>query len=90
MLGLGGQASVPFQGGTLCVAEPTLRTTPQVSGPDDGCASSWSLDVNTWLFANHPMDPGDRFTCQWWGRDPGLTGPESSQLSDALEVVLLP
>jgi hypothetical protein len=90
MLGFGGQASVPFQGGTLCVAEPTLRTTPQVSGSEVGCSSSWSLDVNTWLFGNHPLAPGDRFTCQWWGRDPGLIGPESSQLSDALEVVLLP
>lgn len=90
MLGFGGQASVPFQGGTLCVAEPTLRTTPQVSESEVGCSASWSLDVNTWLLGNHPLAPGDRFTCQWWGRDPGLTGPESSQLSDALEVVLLP
>jgi hypothetical protein len=90
MLGFGGQVSVPFQGGTLCVAEPTLRTTPQVSGSEAGCSATWSLDVNTWLFGNHPLAPGDRFTCQWWGRDPGLIGPESSQLSDALEVVLLP
>jgi hypothetical protein len=90
MLGFGGQASVPFQGGTLCVAEPTLRTTPQVSGAEAGCSAAWSLDVNTWLLGNHPLAPGDRFTCQWWGRDPGLIGPESSQLSDALEVVLLP
>jgi hypothetical protein len=90
MLGFGGQASIPFQGGTLCVAEPILRTTPHSSGGSDACTGSWSLDVNTWLFTHHPLDPGDRFTCQWWGRDPGLTGRDSSQLSDALEVVLLP
>ncbi|HVS20058.1 MAG TPA: hypothetical protein VMT18_15750, partial [Planctomycetota bacterium] len=90
MLGLGGQADLPFQGGTLCVGEPIVRTTPQTSGGSAGCDGSWSLDVNTWLFKQHPMDPGDRFTCQWWGRDPGLTGPDSAQLSDALEVVLLP
>jgi len=90
MLGFGGQASLPFQGGTLCVAEPIVRTTPQTSGGSAGCDGSWSLDVNTWLSTQYPLDPGDRFTCQWWGRDPGLAGPESSQLSDALEVVLLP
>jgi hypothetical protein len=90
MLGLGGQADLPFQGGTLCVAEPILRTTPQTSGGAGACTGAWSLDVNTWLFANEPMQPGDRFTCQWWGRDPGLAGRDSGQLSDALEVVLLP
>lgn len=90
MLGFGGQASLPFQGGTLCVAEPIVRTTPQASGGSAGCDGSWSLDVNTWLFTNHPLEPGDRFTCQWWGRDPGLVGRHSGQLSDALEVVLLP
>lgn len=90
MLGFGGQSSLPFQGGTLCVGEPIVRTTPQTSGGAAGCDGSWSLDVNAWLFKQHPMDPGDHFTCQWWGRDPGLTGPDSAQLSDALEVVLLP
>ena len=46
--------------------------------------------MNTFLLTQHPMDPGEAFTCQWWGRDPGLTGRDASQLSDALEVVLLP
>lgn len=90
MLGLGGQADLPFQGGTLCVGEPILRTTPQTSGGSGACTGAWSLDVNAWLFQQHPMEPGDRFTCQWWGRDPGLSGRNSAQLSDALEVVLLP
>lgn len=90
MLGFGGQASLPFQGGTLCLAEPIVRTTPQTSGGSAGCDGSWSLDVNAWLFTNHPLAPGDRFDCQWWGRDPGLSGRSSGQLSDALEVVLLP
>jgi hypothetical protein len=90
MLGFGGQASVPFQGGTLCLADPIERTPPQTSVGSGGCSGAWSLDVNTWLFSKFPLDPGARFTCQWWGRDPGLSGPMSSQLSDALEVVLLP
>jgi hypothetical protein len=90
MLGFGGQAALPFQGGTLCVGKPIVRTTPQSSGGSAGCDGAWSLDVNTWLFTNLPLEPGDRFTCQWWGRDPGLVGRNSGQLSDALEVVLLP
>ncbi len=90
MLGFGGQTSLPFQGGTLCVGEPIVRTTAQTSGGSAGCDGSWSLDVNTWLFTNHPLEPGDRFTCQWWGRDPGLVGRDSGQLSGALDVVLLP
>lgn len=94
MLGLGGAADLPFQGGTLCVAEPILRTTPQSSGGSApgtlDCSGSWSLDVNTWLFSQHPLAPGDAFACQWWGRDRGLAGPFASQLSDALEVVLFP
>lgn len=94
MLGLGGRANDPFEGGTLCVAAPILRTTPTTSGGSPAgtldCTGSWRLDVNTWLFVNHPMAPGESFTCQWWGRDPGLTGPASSQLSDALEALLFP
>lgn len=94
LIGLGGRAGVPFQGGTLCVAAPLLRTTPLNSGGSPAalgdCSGIWSIDVNTWLAKNHVLEPGASFACQWWGRDPGLSGPDSGQLSDALEVVLFP
>jgi hypothetical protein len=90
MIGTNGQASIPFHGGLLCVASPFERTPPQASGGSGGCSGVWSLDVNAWLYVNLSLEPGEGFSCQWWGRDPGLAGPGPSQLSDALEVVLLP
>jgi hypothetical protein len=94
IVGLGGRASLPFQGGTLCVAEPWLRTTPVHSGGNPSstadCSGAWTIDLNSWLFSNQPLPAGAQFACQWWGRDPGFSGRLSGQLSNALEVTLFP
>lgn len=90
-IGLGGRASQPFRGGTLCVEPPWLWTTPQDSGGSgpatSDCSGTWSLDVNTWLIQNQPLPAGTSLNCQWWGRDPGAGG--TGQHSAALEVVLM-
>jgi hypothetical protein len=91
---LTGRATLPFQGGTLCVAPPVKRSPVLNSrGTGPGCNGSYSLDFGK--FANgllggnpHPalLVPGTTINCQWWARDAGLS-PNNTQLSNALEFV---
>jgi hypothetical protein len=87
--------SVPFQGGTLCVAPPTLRTTMQNSGglvgPDD-CTGTFQLDMNAWAAsgADSRLVPGTDVHCQYWYRDPALPGLNKTGLSDALRFTYAP
>jgi hypothetical protein len=93
--GVNGQASIPFQGGTLCVKAPIKRTTATTTGgnpPPNDCSGAPSLDMN--LFAVGGLGgtpspallvPGSVINCQWWGRDPGFPAPNNTQLSDGLQ-----
>jgi hypothetical protein len=87
--------SVPFQGGTLCVAPPTVRTTMQNSGglvgPDD-CTGTFQLDMNAWAAsgADSRLVPGTDVHCQYWYRDPALPGLNKTGLSDALRFTYAP
>ncbi len=87
--------NVPFQGGTLCVAPPTTRTTLQNSGgllgPDD-CTGTFQFDMNAWARSgvDAQLVPGADVHCQYWYRDPGLAGPNKTGLSDALRFTLQP
>lgn len=99
--GFAGRESLPFQGGTLCVASPRYRTPTSSSNgdatPADNCSGVHSLDMNAFaagLLGGAPQAglsiPGQVVTCQWWGRDPGFAPPNGATLSDALEYDVCP
>jgi len=91
-----GPASLPFQGGTLCVGPSPLLRGPAVSsgGTLDQCDGQFALDVNAFASGVAGGDPdpflsapGTEVFCQWWGRDSVSTG---SFLSDALRYIVRP
>ena len=98
--GVHGRASVPFQGGILCVGQPLKRgpvTSTLGNPPPNDCSGAPSIDMN--LFAAGALGgsplaelraPGTKVDCQWWGRDPGFAAPNNTQLSDALEYLVGP
>ncbi len=92
MHGTNGKAALPFQGGLLCLAPPLGRAMASSSGAPgpDPCSTGAVIDFNTVLFGHFPQPAGTVVQCQWWGRDPGLVGPDDSQLSNALEFTLMP
>jgi hypothetical protein len=98
--GTTGQASLPFQGGTLCVKVPVRRTGSTNSGgnpPPNDCSGVFSLDMNAFAVSPGPPVPAPALTvpgtvvdCQWWGRDPGFAAPNNTQLSNGLEYTVGP
>ena len=100
-----GPASLPFQGGTLCVGGAYERTAALDSGgaplPQANCSGVWEVDFNTHLrerFAptSEPLTPltalppGTTIHAQWFGRDPGLAAPNNTSLSNGLQLTLMP
>jgi hypothetical protein len=87
-----GANSVPFQGGTLCVASPVKRTPGQFSGGNPGtgtdCSGKYSYDFNALIASG--LDPalvaGAQFNTQYWSRD--VNDPFGSALSNALQFVI--
>jgi hypothetical protein len=99
--GVNGSANLPFQGGTLCVAVPQVRTPIQSSGgnpsPADDCSGSFALDMNAYAsgaLGGAPLPAlsvaGTTVHCQFWGRDPGFAPPQNTMLSNGLRYVVLP
>jgi hypothetical protein len=91
--GLSGSQATPFNGGTMCVAPPRVRTPLQSSGGSstgDDCTGSASIDFNAHIAS--AVDPaliaGVVVDVQYWSRDPGST-PGNTNLSDAVEFVIL-
>jgi len=85
-------AATPFQGGTLCAAEPLRRTGVLNSGgaPGVACDGVLVLDLGQWLRSG--VDPqlqaGSAMFLQAWYRDPAAAG--GTGLSDALEITVCP
>src|SRR6185295_18855721 len=66
--------STPFQGGTLCVRAPYVRTPVVNSGGSSSgndCSGVLSRDMNAWIRShNDPtLGAGDTIFAQWWYRD---------------------
>lgn len=91
MLSTSGRNQAPFNGGTLCIQPPQIRTQLVNSGgnpaPADDCSGTWSFDVNAVLSTKPGFSEGTVVQAQWFGRD---SAPSNLALSDALEFALLP
>jgi hypothetical protein len=85
-----GPATVPFQGGVLCVAAPLVRTPVTMSGGAAACSGSLGLDFNTWIAsgADPSLGAGSAVWMQAWSRDPA--SPSTTSLSDALRFEVCP
>ncbi|MCK6448454.1 MAG: FG-GAP-like repeat-containing protein [Planctomycetes bacterium] len=83
--------AAPFQGGTLCVAPPTKRTSVQATGgnpPPNDCSGSLSYDFNALIQsgANPNLVLGQEVFVQYWSRDP--LSPSTTSLTNALRFVI--
>jgi hypothetical protein len=97
LYGPNGPASLPFQGGTLCVAPQGLRRSvvvASVGGTPGACDAQFQLDWNAFAAGAAGGNPaaflsnvGQRVDLQWWGRDTLANG---SLLSDALGYEVCP
>jgi hypothetical protein len=89
------QASIPFQGGFLCVTPPVTRTPGQSSGstpPIEDCSGKYALDFNDWIqtSGDPSLVAGAVVYAQYWSRDPGDPTGFSTSLSDALRFTIQP
>ena len=101
LYGVSGRASLPLQGGTLCVKSQIKRTGALNSGgtpaPVNDCSGVYAIDMNTFALSVGPpvplpalQVPGTIVDCQWWGRDPGFAAPNNTTLSNGLEYTVCP
>jgi hypothetical protein len=86
-------AAAPFQGGTKCVASPSVRTIAQNSGgPSSGtsCSGAYSLDFNQHIAsgADASLVAGADVYAQYWSRDPA--SPSTTSLSNGARFVIHP
>jgi hypothetical protein len=84
-----GPASIPFKGGTLCVASPIERTVVQAAGgnppPGADCTGSYRYE---WDHADlDQLGAGATVYCQYWYRD--SADPTGSGLTDALSFTIV-
>ncbi len=86
-------SNAPFQGGTLCVAPPTLRTPLQSSaGSPSGanCTGTFSFDFNDLIASGAvpALSAGQQVFCQYWYRDPA--SPSTTGLTNGLRFLINP
>jgi hypothetical protein len=87
-----GRGSLPFSGGTLCIASAPVKRSIAVTdtaGTPGHCDGTLSIDMNafaTGTLGGNPLPsltiPGTQVNCQFWGRDTIANG---ALLTDALE-----
>jgi hypothetical protein len=86
-----GPRNTPFQGGTLCVAPPLVRTTPIQSGGNSGapdCSGSYRFEFTHAYLTARGLQAGDRVHAQFWARDPAASFGVG--LTDAVAFDVLP
>ncbi|MBL8804371.1 MAG: FG-GAP repeat protein [Planctomycetes bacterium] len=86
-------AAAPFQGGTKCVASPSVRTIAQNSGgaaSGTSCSGAYSLDFNLHIAsgADASLVAGADVYAQYWSRDPA--SPSTTSLSNGARFVIHP
>ncbi|MCC7015520.1 MAG: FG-GAP repeat protein [Planctomycetes bacterium] len=86
-------AAVPFQGGTKCVASPSVRTLVQTSGgaaSGSSCSGTYSFDFNLRIASgvDASLVAGADVCAQYWSRDPA--SPSTTSLSNAVQFVINP
>ncbi|MFT5150974.1 MAG: hypothetical protein ACI841_000959 [Planctomycetota bacterium] len=81
----------PFQGGTLCLASPIIRTPILNSGGSIVCTGEFNFDFNDWIQNGHDgtLAVGSRRFAQYWYRDPGSTSFPTG-LTDAVQFTVGP
>lgn len=86
--------SVPFYGGTLCLAGPVVRTPPQVSGgsprPAMDCTGVYEFHFTQAYMGQVSLQAGDFLFCQYWYRDPFHQDGLGVGLTDAAMSVICP
>lgn len=79
--------ATPFQGGTLCVASPTIRTPATSSGgsvpPANDCSGVYTFTFTTAYMNLVGLAPSQTRYAQWWMRDP--SSPSTTGLSNAVQ-----
>ena len=91
--GTSGQQAGYFQGGTLCVKSPLVRTALQNSGGSAPCSGSYSMDFNAYIASGKDpgLTAGVTVDGQYWFRDPGFLLPNpTTGLSNAIEFTIDP
>ena len=65
-------ATIPFQGAFMCVQPPILRTPGSLSSMGGPCASTFTIDFNTYIASgvDPALVPGLTVYLQNWFRDP--------------------
>ncbi len=90
--GLTPPASIPMNGGTLCMEPPLFRSWVQISTGSGSCGGLFNLDFNAWIAGG--LDPalavGSVVRGQFWSRDQGFAVPQNVSFTDALAFVIQP
>ena len=84
--------ALPFQGGTKCVAQPSIRGPLMNSAgnpPPDDCSGVYSFAFTHAYMAANGVVAGDTLFAQCWYRDPASL-PFSTGLTDALRLSICP
>jgi hypothetical protein len=79
-------ASAPFQGGTMCVQPPLVRTPLASSGGSASgadCTGAYAFTFTAPYYTQWSVDPGEVIHAQFWMRDP--QSPTTTGLSNALK-----
>jgi hypothetical protein len=87
-------ATIPFGGGTLCIAPPITRTPGHDSGgaplPASDCSGGYAFAFDHAYMAAKGLIAGTTARAQFWSRDPGYPAPNNIGLTDAVSFVVCP
>lgn len=89
-----GTASIPWLGGTLCVAPPLTRMGVHFSGGQGPAGSNCNGHIDQGfpqvLMSNHGIQAGDVIFTQLWYRDPGNPDGTGVAMSNAISFTICP
>jgi hypothetical protein len=83
-----GQASIPFQNGTMCLAAPITRTDGQSTSAGPSCTGTLGFIFGPAYQQTQSFAAGQNMFAQFWTRDVG--DPFGSSLSNALAFIWCP